>query len=45
LSFANGTTITAHPDLVGKEIKITGLDDGRTRVEMEDVLKRVKPRA
>jgi nucleoid-associated protein YejK len=45
MSFANGTTITAHPELVGKEIKITGLDDGRTRVEMEDVLKQVKPRA
>ncbi len=45
MSFANGTTITAHPDLVGNEIKITGLDDGRTRVEMEDVLKQVKPRS
>lgn len=44
LSFDNGTTINAHPELIGREIKLTGLDDGRTRVEMEDVLKRIKPR-
>lgn len=44
MRFENGTTINAHPDLVGKEIKLTGLDDGRTRVVMEDVLTKINPR-
>jgi len=44
MRFENGTTINAHSDLVGKEIQLTGLDDGRTRVVMEDVLTRINPR-
>ncbi len=45
MTFENGTTISAHPELFGEQIKVTKIDNGRTRVEMEDVLKGIKPRA
>ncbi len=43
MRFENGTTINAHPDLIGNDLKISRLNDGRTRVEMEDILRRIKP--